>query len=91
MFNKKLKIENVDACIMTVDMVKVFGLVQASMNIDQARSAQSILNAKYFIPTGIAPSRSKGLISYILRIKEFYQDIELLPSVCQKVGDSLSI
>ena len=91
MFNKKLNIENVDACIMTVDMVKVFGLVQVSMNQEQARSSQSILNAKYFIPTGIAPSQTKGLISYLLSIKEFYQDNEFLPSVCRKVGDSLSI
>ena len=91
MFNKNLNIENVDACIMTVDMVKVFGLVQVSMNQEQARSSQSILNAKYFIPTGIAPSQTKGLISYLLSIKEFYQENEFLPSVCRKVGDSLSI
>ena len=91
MFNKKLNIANVDACIMTVDMVKVFGLVQVSMNQEQARSSQSILNAKYFIPTGIAPSQTKGLISYLLSIKEFYQENEFLPSVCRKVGDSLSI
>ncbi len=91
MFNKNLEIENVDACIMTVDKVKVFGLVQASMDIEQARSAQLLLNAKYFIPTGIAPSRTKGLISYILSIKEFYSQTHLLPSVCRDVGDTLSI
>ena len=37
MFNNKTVIENVDACIVTVDMVKVFGLVQVSMSLNQAR------------------------------------------------------
>ena len=91
MFNKKLVIEDIDACIMTIDKVKVFGIVQVSMDIEQAKSAQLALNAKYFIPTGIAPSRTKGLISYILSIKEFDSGNDLLPAVCRQVGDTLSI
>ena len=91
MFNKNLDIQGVDACIMTVDKVKVFGIVQASMDIEQAKSAQLALNSKYFIPTGIAPSRTKGLISYILSIKEFYSETDILPTVCREVGDTLSI
>ena len=91
MFNKHLDIQGVDACIMTVDKVKVFGIVQASMDIEQAKSAQLALKSKYFIPTGIAPSRTKGLISYILSIKEFYSESDRLPTVCREVGDSLSI
>ena len=91
MFNKNLDIQGVDACIMTVDKVKVFGIVQASMDIEQAKSAQLALKSKYFIPTGIAPSRTKGLISYILSIKEFNSETDLLPTVCREVGDSLSI
>ena len=91
MFNKNLVIEDIDACIMTIDKVKVFGIVQVSMDIEQAKSAQSALNAKYFIPTGIAPSRTKGLISYILSIKEFDSGNDLLPAVCRQVGDTLSI
>ena len=77
--------------IMTVDKVKVFGIVQASMDIEQAKSAQLALKSKYFIPTGIAPSRTKGLISYILSIKEFNSETDLFPTVCREVGDSLSI
>jgi len=91
MFNKNLDIQGVDACIMTVDKVKVFGIVQASMDIEQAKSAQLALKSKYFIPTGIAPSRTKGLISYILSIKEFNSETDLLPTVCREVGDTLSI
>lgn len=91
MFNKNLVIEDIDACIMTIDKVKVFGIVQVSMDIEQAKSAQLALNAKYFIPTGIAPSRTKGLISYILSIKEFDLGNDLLPAVCRQVGDTLSI
>ena len=91
MFNTKLNVEGVDACIVTVDMVKVLGLVQVSMDIKQAQLAKSILNAKYIIPTGIAPKRTKGFISYLLRIKESYKQIDLIPSVCREVGDSVSL
>ena len=91
MFNKNLVIEDIDACIMTIDKVKVFGIVQVSMDIEQAKSAQLALNAKYFIPTGIAPSRTKGLISYILSIDEFDSGTDLFPAVCRQVGDTLSI
>ena len=91
MFNKKTVVDNVDACIVTVDRVKVFGLVQVSMGLNQARLVQSKLNAKYFIPTGIAPNRTKGFIRYLLGIKEFYQQTSLMSASCQKVGDSLSL
>ena len=91
MFNQQLEISNVDACIITVDMVKVFGLVQVSMGLNQAKLAMSKLNAKYFIATGIAPKRTSGLISYLLSIKEYYQGINLMPASCQQVGDSLSL
>ena len=91
MFNQQLEIDNVDACIITVDMVKVFGLVQVSMGLNQAKLAKSKLNAKYFIATGIAPKRTKGFISYLLSVKESYKGINLMPASCQKVGDSLSL
>ena len=90
MFNKNLEIEDVDACIITVDRVKVLGIIQVSMDIEQAKSVQLALNSKYFIPTGIAPSRTKGLISYILRIKENYLENDIL-TVCREMGDTLSI
>ena len=91
MFNTELKVEDVDACINTVDMVRVLGLVQVSMDLKQAQLAQSILNAKYFIATGIAPKRTKGFISYLLSIKESYKQLDLMPAVCKEVGDSVSL
>ena len=91
MFNAKLKVPDVDACIMTVDMVKVLGLIQVSMDHKQAKAAQSKLNAKYFIPTGIAPNRTNGFISYLLRIKESYNKIDSMSPVCCEVGDSISL
>ena len=91
MFNTKVEINDVDACIVTVDMVKVLGLVQVSMNLNQAKLAKAQLNAKYFIPTGIAPKQTKGLISLLLSIKESYKQINLMPSSCRKVGDSLCL
>jgi hypothetical protein len=61
------------------------------MNLKQAQLAQSILKAKYFIATGIAPKRSKGFMSYLLSIKESYKQIDLMPAVCREVGDSVSL
>ena len=60
MFNQITVIDNVDACIVTVDMVKVFGLVKFLWDLTR-QDCQSKLNAKYFIPTGIAPNEQKGL------------------------------
>ena len=91
MFNTELKVEDVDACINTVDMVRVLGLVQVSMDLKQAQLAQSILKAKYFIATGIAPKRTKGFITYLLSIKESYKQLDLMPAVCREVGDSVSL
>ena len=91
MFNEKIEIDYVDACIVTVDMVKVLGLVQVSMDLNQAKLAQAQLNARYLIPTGIAPKQTRGLISFLLRIKESYKQMNLIPSSCSQVGDSLSL
>ena len=91
MFNEKIEFDYVDACIVTVDMVKVLGLVQVSMDLNQAKLAQAQLNARYIIPTGIAPKQTRGLISFLLRIKESYKQMNLIPSSCSQVGDSLSL
>jgi hypothetical protein len=61
------------------------------MGLDQAKIAQSELNAKYLIATGIAPKRTRGMISYLLTIKEYYQGIDFMPVSCNQVGDSLSL
>ena len=91
MFNEKIEFDYVDACIVTVDMVKVLGLVQVSMDLNQAKLAQAQLNARYLIPTGIAPKQTRGLISFLLGIKESYKQMNLIHSSCNQVGDSLSL
>jgi hypothetical protein len=91
MFNPKLELDDVDACIVTVDMVKVFGLVQVSMDLNQAKLAQTQLNARYLIPTGVAPNQTRGLISFLLSIKEYYKQLNLMHTSCRHVGDSLSL
>lgn len=91
MFNPKLELDNVDACIVTVDMVKVFGLVQVSMDLNQAKLAQTQLNARYLIATGVAPKQTRGLISFLLSIKESYKQLNLMHTSCMHVGDSLSL
>jgi len=89
MFNQKLQIKDIDACILTVDQVKVLGFVQVSMGIKQAIKAQKSLNSKYLLATGIAPNKTKGLITWLLSTQENYGRSGNGPIACQKTGDSL--
>jgi len=90
MLNTKLNFEYLDACILTVDQVKVLGLVQVSMSDRDAQHAKSQLNAKYLIATGIIPSRSKGLISWILSIVESTRSLPSLSLICKNSGDTFT-
>ena len=89
MFNQQLQIKDINACILTVDQVKVLGFVQVSMGIKQALKAQKSLNSKYLLATGIAPNKSKGLITWLLSTQENYGSSSNGPIACQKTGDSL--
>ena len=89
MFNSDMKFNNIDACILTLDKVKVLNLVQVSMDINQSSKALTKLSASYILPTGIAPKKTHGLISYLLAIKENYNLSDHLPCACKNVGDSL--
>jgi len=91
MFNQQLQIKDVNACILTVDQVKILGFVQVSMGIKQALKAQKSLNSKYLIATGIAPNKTKGLITWLLSTQEYYGCSGNGPMACQKTGDSLLI
>ena len=84
-----MKFNNIDACILTLDKVKVLNLVQVSMDINQSSKALTKLSASYILPTGIAPKKTHGLISYLLAIKENYNLSDHLPCACKNVGDSL--
>lgn len=89
MFNMKTAIKDIDACILTVDQVKVMGFVQVSMGIKQAKVAQKYLNSQYLLATGIAPNKTKGLITWLLSSIENYDVPGIGSIVCRKTGDSL--
>ena len=85
----KTAIKDIDACILTVDQVKVMGFVQVSMGIKQAKVAQKYLNSQYLLATGIAPNKTKGLITWLLSSIENYDVPGIGSIVCRKTGDSL--
>ena len=91
MVDSNLSFKNLNACILTVDQVKVFGLIRVSMGIEQAKKIQQKLNAEYLLATGIAPKKTKGLITWLLFIKENYSVLNSVKSACNETGDSLML
>lgn len=91
MLDPKLSFDSLDACILTVDQVKVLGLIQVSMSEFEAEKAKARLNANYLLATGVYPSRSKGLISRILSIVESSNALNSVSVICKNPGDSLTI
>jgi len=91
MVNSNLSFKNLNACILTVDQVKVLGFIKVSMGIEQAKKMQRKLNAEYLLATGIAPNKTKGLITYLLSIKENYSALNGVNSACSETGDSLML
>ncbi|MBT5216996.1 MAG: hypothetical protein HOM10_05200, partial [Gammaproteobacteria bacterium] len=86
-----LSFKNLNACILTVDQVKVLGFIKVSMGIEQAKKMQQKLNAEYLLATGIAPNKTKGLITWLLSIKENYSSLKGVNSACNETGDSLML
>ena len=91
MVDSALSFKKLNACILTVDQVKVLGFIKVSMGIDQAKKMQQKLNAEYLLATGIAPNKTKGLITWLLSIKENYSALSGVNSACNKTGDSLAL
>ena len=91
MVDSTLSFKNLNACILTVDQVKVFGFIKVSMGIEQAKKMQQKLNAEYLLATGIAPNKTKGLITWLLSIKENYSALNGVNSACNETGDSLML
>jgi len=89
--NSNLSFNNLNACILTVDQVKVLGFIKVSMGIEQAKKMQQKLNAEYLLATGIAPNKTKGLITWLLSIKENYSSLKGVNSACNETGDSLML
>jgi len=91
MINQKLTFNSVDACILTVDEVKVLGLIKVSMSENEAHATKTRLNARYLLATGIMPSRTKGLITWLLSIAESFNSKSSILSICNKTGDTLTL
>ena len=91
MADSNLSLKNLNACILTVDQVKVLGFIKVSMGIEQAKKMQQKLNAEYLLATGIAPNKTKGLITWLLSIKENYSSLTVVNSACNVTGDSLML
>ena len=89
MADPDLSFKHLDACILTVDQVKVLGFIQVSMGADQAKEIQKNLNSEYLLTTGIAPNKTKGIITWLLSIKENYRTLKGTILACQETGDSL--
>ena len=91
MANQKLKFDSLDACILTVDAVKVLGLIKVSMSEHEAYAIKSRLNANYLLATGIMPSQTKGLITWLLSISEGFRSKGSVSKICNKTGDTLTL
>ena len=89
--DSNLTFKNLNACILTVDQVKVLGLIQVSMGANQAKKIQKNLNSEYLLATGIDPNKTKGVITWLLSIKENYKTLKGTLWACQETGDSLML
>ena len=84
-------LKNINAAILTVDRVRVLGLVEVSMSMNKASSRSKEMDASYILPTGISPSSTKGLIAWILSINEHALNLSGDLLACRKMGDSLTL
>ena len=65
----------IEVLISTTDLVKVFGMVMVSMSYNKLRKIIDRNHVEYLAPTGSKPSHSKGLLSWVLYIKEENQNV----------------
>ncbi|MFL2834400.1 MAG: MBL fold metallo-hydrolase [Alphaproteobacteria bacterium] len=59
-----------DLALITIESVKIFGLLTLSMGLKQALKTASLLGAKKIMATGTNPKKLKGIIKRALLIKE---------------------
>ena len=89
--NSNHSLKNINASILTVDRVRVLGLVEVSMSIKEASSRSKEMGASYILPTGISPSSTKGFIAWMLLINEYNLNLSGELLACKKMGDSLTL
>ena len=83
--------ETCDLALITVDSVKLFGVLKLSMSLEQSIKVTSLLGAKKLMATGTSPFLLKGLIRKLLltESKQKNYSIEGGPQVLYKRGDEV--
>jgi len=80
-----------DLALITVDSVKLFGVLKLSMSLEQSIKVASLLGAKKIMATGTSPFLLKGLIRKLLltESKQKYYSVEGGPQIFYKRGDEV--
>ena len=80
-----------DLALITVDSVKLLGVLKLSMSLEQSIKVTSLLGAKKLMATGTSPFLLKGLIRKLLltESKQKNYSIEGGPQVLYKRGDEV--
>ena len=80
-----------DLALITVDSVKLLGVLKLSMSLEQSIKVTSLLGAKKLMATGTSPFLLKGLIGKVLltESKQKNYSIEGGPQVLYKRGDEV--
>ena len=80
-----------DLALITVDSVKLLGVLKLSMSLEQSLKVTSLLGAKKLMATGTSPFLLKGLIRKLLltESKQKNYSIEGGPQVLYKRGDEV--
>jgi len=80
-----------DLALITVDSVKLLGVLKLSMSLEQSIKVTSLLGAKKLMATGTSPFLLKGLIRKLLltESKQKNYSIEGGPQVFYKRGDEV--
>ena len=80
-----------DLALITVDSVKLLGVLKLSMSLEQSLKVTSLLGAKKLMATGTSPFLLKGLIRKLLltESKQKNYSIEGGPQVFYKRGDEV--
>ena len=80
-----------DPALITVDSVKLFGVLKLSMSLEQSIKVASLLGAKKLMATGTSPFLLKGLIRKLLLTESKQKNYSIegaLQILCER-GDEL--
>ena len=82
-----------DLALITVDSVKLLGVLKLSMSLEQSIKVTSLLGAKKLMATGTSPFLLKGLIRKLLltESKQKNYSIEGRPQILYERGDEVTL